>query len=337
MNFDYTLMNFDYNLINIDYHPICIFSVLAEKGSRTVTKVKTGTRRFVTTMFCTSALGELMPPYIIVPGKPRNDTYFGRIPLDAQINKQALPGSTYWITDSGWMNTDAFLQFLRCFNEWEKESSNAKRPILLLCDGAAMHSSMDAVKYCKENGVHLYLLPPNSTHVAQPLDASWMAPIKSAWRKAVEKYTRENIGEHCTIKMFPNRMNDCLTMIEDKERKLQAGFRTTGIFPFDLSKPADPKHLGRYRLASDHTQVADLIRNITDGARAATEEEERRKTTERRKLIEKVEQIVPEDLRLTVGDKQLRPKKSCLVMEYEDGVRMQFPLQKDGRIVSKVH
>ncbi|GBP66526.1 hypothetical protein EVAR_54020_1 [Eumeta japonica] len=48
---------------------------------------------------------------------------------------------------------------------------------------------------CKELGVELVALYPNTTRITQPADVSVFGPIKKMYRKAVRKFQSENVGE----------------------------------------------------------------------------------------------------------------------------------------------
>jgi len=51
----------------------------------------------------------------------------------------------------------------------------------------ASHISMKVVKLCLENGIEFILLPPNSTHICQPVVVGFFKSLKAAWRKALSE------------------------------------------------------------------------------------------------------------------------------------------------------
>lgn len=63
--------------------------------------------------------------------------------------------------------------------------------VLLLLDGHASHVTYSVVQFCKDAGIVLFRLYPNSTHILQPADASAMASLKQEWDKVVKKLRRE--------------------------------------------------------------------------------------------------------------------------------------------------
>ena len=50
--------------------------------------------------------------------------------------------------------------------------------MLLLLDGHSSHFSLEAFKFASENEIILFCLPPCITHVAQPLDDSFLLTVK---------------------------------------------------------------------------------------------------------------------------------------------------------------
>lgn len=48
-------------------------------------------------------------------------------------------------------------------------------------------------KFCKDNGIILVALLPNSTHIVQPLHVAFFKPLKLKWRATLNYYT---IGNH---------------------------------------------------------------------------------------------------------------------------------------------
>lgn len=63
------------------------------------------------------------------------------------------------------------------------------RPLLLLLDGHASHFCPEMIKVAAAEKVILFTLPPNATHLAQPLDKSCFSPLKS---QVVHEFTAKN-------------------------------------------------------------------------------------------------------------------------------------------------
>ncbi|MCL4144497.1 UNVERIFIED_CONTAM: hypothetical protein GTU68_054054, partial [Idotea baltica] len=113
-----------------------------------------------------------------------------RIPAD--IDDSVLNEWYYSAIESGWMNFETFKDYIQTgFIPWLTEN-NIQRPVILFVDRHHSHISMQLSLYCQENGVILYLLPPNTTHILQPANVGPFKPLRAYWRKAVLNFKREN-------------------------------------------------------------------------------------------------------------------------------------------------
>lgn len=70
---------------------------------------------------------------------------------------------------------DEFAQFMDPFN---KHAGN-ERPVVLLFDSVSSHVDHDVLMKAKEQGIELYRIVPNATHLMQPLDKGVFGPHKS--------------------------------------------------------------------------------------------------------------------------------------------------------------
>ena len=77
-----------------------------------------------------------------------------------------------------------------------------ERPVLLIIDGHTTHIDLDISQFCKEDRILLYCLPPHSSHISQPLDVGFFAPLKANWKKAVDSFRMANIGQEITKEVF---------------------------------------------------------------------------------------------------------------------------------------
>ncbi len=76
-------------------------------------------------------------------------------------------GSTYAVSESGWITKQLFSNWFDWFVEHTKDVS---KPVLLIMDNHACHISIDVIETAKKNQILLLLLPPHCTHALQPLD-----------------------------------------------------------------------------------------------------------------------------------------------------------------------
>lgn len=196
--------------------------VLAAKGDKNVYAVEQGnSKENVTVLFTFSADGNTCPPLIVFPYK--------RLP--EKIAKSVPPEWGIGRSDTGWMNADVFNQFITEIFAPYITQKNIKKPVILFIDGHKSHITLQLSLTCKELGIELIALYPNTTRITQPADVSVFGPIKKMYRKAVRKFQAENVGEVVT------KLNIAIilkTVVDDiKPENIINGFRACGLCPFD--------------------------------------------------------------------------------------------------------
>ena len=75
-------------------------------------------------------------------------------------------------------------------------------------------------------------MPPNATHLCQPLDVAVFRGVKQQWRDILSKWRIES-RVRCAIpkEHFPTLISRLWAML--KPENLLSGFRATGIFPIN--------------------------------------------------------------------------------------------------------
>lgn len=95
---------------------------------------------------------------------------------------------------------------------------------------------MSTPQLCKENNIKFIFLPPNSTHLTQPLDVSCFRPIKIAWRKVLKTYKKTRRGP-IPKEIFPRLLKKTLEKLSISQKdNIKAGFEATGLYPLDREK-----------------------------------------------------------------------------------------------------
>jgi len=106
---------------------------------------------------------------------------------------------------------------------------------VVIGDNLASPMSIKIIQLCKENDIKFIFLPPNSTHLTQPLDVSCFRLIKIAWRKVLKAYkrTRSPIPKE----IFPRLLKKTSEKLSVSQiDNIKAGFEATGINPIDIEK-----------------------------------------------------------------------------------------------------
>ena len=146
---------------NMDECGFCVSSrlqkVLAQKNARQVHKMAPGnSNEHISVCPTISAAGAYIPPLLI---------YKGSRVIDGLLSGATVPsGTVATFTDTGYMQEGIFYMYIQHF----ARSIPAARPAMLMLDGHGSHIDLVSIKFCRENGILLYVLPSNTTHVLQP-------------------------------------------------------------------------------------------------------------------------------------------------------------------------
>ena len=196
-------------------------TLLVRRGTKQVSEVSNGSdHEYITVHTACCASGEWLPPFILYKGKN----------LYQRWMTGGLAGARYGISESGWMDTINFLSwFTRHFIPAVKHLTETG-PVLLLFDGHYSHISLELIRQARQHNIHLTCLPPNTTHLLQPLDVGVFAVLKKYWRKILKQYRMETRGGKATKETFPGLIAQLWDTFTPGICK--AGFRSTGLAPF---------------------------------------------------------------------------------------------------------
>jgi hypothetical protein len=110
-------------------------------------------------------------PFIIFKGKTLLNTW---------IHLDILNSWHYSCNTKGWTsNVHGEKWVENCFGIATKEKANWQYR-LLICDGHDSHISAQFVRYCIDHKIIVFLLPPHSSHLLQPLDIGVFGLVKAA-------------------------------------------------------------------------------------------------------------------------------------------------------------
>ena len=202
--------------------------VLALKGSRTVGQTSIGNEKEqLTVLAAICADSELIPPPLyLLPYVRIPDSVIDNIPDWVVTGK----------TPNGWINSDTLYEYLiNEFDDWLRKNS-VKRPVIVWADWHKSRLSYHTISGTLKKGIVLMGLPPNATHIMQPLDTHIFGPMKKAWKSKVadltfqdDQLSKENFGAH----FFPFYK----TFLKDHKDEVSKSFQDTGLCPFDSTKP----------------------------------------------------------------------------------------------------
>jgi hypothetical protein len=187
-----------------------------------------GNREWVSIIECISALGYLLPPFVIFEGSRIQHAW---IPDD-------LDGDTViQVSPNGWTDCNIALNWIQHFDKYTAPRTVGKYRLLIL-DGHASHISPQFVEYCATHNIVPLCLPPHSTHELQPLDVGVFGPLAKKYRVLVSQ----------TALFGAVRINNYqFLLIYQQARKtirhnIPGAWRGAGLIPFNPQKLLD-----RYR------------------------------------------------------------------------------------------
>ena len=92
---------------------------------------------------------------------------------------------------------------------------------------------IDLISDCAEkHNVVLFVLPPHTSHLTQPLDVGAFGPLKSMYSKECQMYLQKNPGINITKYEIAELTRRPYLKALSSENLISA-FRATGIHPFD--------------------------------------------------------------------------------------------------------
>ena len=171
--------------------------------------------------------------------------------LKPELTTGEFPQTIYGLSPKGWMDMELFeLWFIGLF----LRTIPTARPVLLLLDGHSSHYSPAAIKMAAEEQVILFALPPNTTHLSQPLDKGVFGPLKMHWKRVCHNFMSENPGQvpnrYVFSRLFHRAWVDAMT-----PKNIVGGFKTTGVHPLDRNAIVLPGEEKKKMTLSEKTGV----------------------------------------------------------------------------------
>lgn len=227
--------------------------VIAEKGKHVYATSMNSDKENVTTLITVNAVGDYAPPLTLYKFERIPATYFKSAPLHWGIGK----------SKNGWMTAETFYDYMvNIFHPFLIEQKYTL-PVIMFLDGHSSHLSLHLSKFCRDNGIVVVCLYPNTTHILQPLDVAVFFPLKCHWKKELRTWRLEHDGREIRKQDVPNLLNSILTKISFKTTIIN-GFRKCGLYPYepnnvDYSKCVNRSSTIPVQLHEDQTVNLDTV------------------------------------------------------------------------------
>ena len=191
-----------------------------ETKAQAITSARTSN---VTIIAGANAMGNLIPPFYIFPGQRW---------IDALLDG-AAPGSAGQMSQSGWSNSKIFEHYIQShLSKHAGLFDGNPKHTLVLYDGHKSHISLTLTEWAKKRNVTLFVLPPHTSHLTQPLDIAVFGPLKSMYNIECQDYLYRNPGIQITRYEVAELTSKPYAKALCPEN-ITSGFRRAGIFPFN--------------------------------------------------------------------------------------------------------
>ena len=200
--------------------------IVAQRGRTPLAVVsnRSATAMIISTV---SAIGQVLPPYIIFKGKRMCD----------DLLAGALPGTQAAMSETGWSNTKVFQMYL-IEHLLKYVPTNKDEPLLLLYDGHSSHINVPLIEWARKHNIILFQLPAHTSHLLQPLDVGVFGPFEVSYYNECSNYLRKHPGQIITqydvCRLTANALSHTMTL-----GNIIGSFKRTGIYPFNASVVTD--------------------------------------------------------------------------------------------------
>ncbi|KJZ68936.1 hypothetical protein HIM_11679 [Hirsutella minnesotensis 3608] len=179
-------------------------------------------RESATAIEAISVNGDVIPAFLILAGQMHMASWYQIPELD--------PDTVIRPTPTGYSNDVISLEWLQHFDKHSEKSSRSSKRLLIL-DGHGSHHTRQFIEYCDNHNIIPFGMPPNLTHVLQPLDVVVFQPLKHYHAKALDVMVRDGLVNITKLEFL-----SCIQQVRlqaFKESTIRSAFRKTGIFPFN--------------------------------------------------------------------------------------------------------
>lgn len=209
-------------------------NVVIRRRDKHADRVLDSSRAAQSVMFACTGDGKLLPPYVV----------YKALNVYKSWTEAGPAGARYAATKSGWFDMSTFEDWFFAICLPYFSSLDTSEPRVLIGDNVASHVSIRVINACISNNIRFCFLPPNSTHITQPLDVAVFRGFKIKWRSVLLNHKKKR---NCTLQKsdFPKLLKQALSDLESKmSNNISSGFRACGIIP--LNREAVLKNLPDY-------------------------------------------------------------------------------------------
>lgn len=251
---------YNYDETNLSDNPgtkKCIF----KRSVKYPERIMNYSKGAISLMFSGSASGVMLPCYVVYKADHLWDRWTEGGPAGTRYNR----------TKSGWFDSTAYTDwFSKVFLPAVRRQEGRK---IIIGDNLSSHFTEDVLRLADEHNIEFVCFPANSTHLMQPLDVAFFAPMKRIWRKILESYKLSAGSDTLSKDRFPGLLSSlCKELYAGSKSEINqnmiSGFRTCGLAPLEpekvLSKLPDGKVEESPRKTSSNVSqvVVDMLKRM---------------------------------------------------------------------------
>lgn len=272
--------------------------IVGQRGKRQVGGVKSAERGTNSTaVCCVNVTGNYVPPMLNFKMSNKNQK---EVPSALEIGKPR--GSIVRISDSGYIHKELFLEWLRHFKNHINCSIERPVLLLLLLNGHTTHlKNLQAINFCRENGIVMLQLPSHTTHRLQPLDVAFFGPLQGYLASAQKGWLIDNPGKTISIYQISTLFKDSYYKAATLGNA-ESAFRGTDIWPIDMLRfpehayaAADAMNAGSEaengRDDFDVSNVDEVNKDVVYGATSDVEPNPQPKSSSVKDVIQKISSV----------------------------------------------
>ena len=128
-----------------------------------------------------NAEGDMLLPHVVYKSVHLYDTWVKGGPKDARFKT----------TQSSWFDE---VTFEDCFFLCSTQIKETRWEKVLIGGNLSSHLNNRFIEACNKHNITLVCLFPNGTHLLQPLDVAYFAPLKNAWRALLFDWRKSAAG-----------------------------------------------------------------------------------------------------------------------------------------------
>jgi hypothetical protein len=136
------------------------------------------------------------------------------------------------LSEKGWTSNFIGTQwFEKCFVPQATARNLSGKPILLIYDGHRSHETIELREAADKAEIHLFCIPPHTSHCLQPLDVGIFGPLQRAWQNrclAVLEETGKSITRENVVKEYMIARTKSVTT-----QVIVSAWRRPGICPLN--------------------------------------------------------------------------------------------------------